>query len=345
MTNYNEAGVNYVSYGQSVAHSIGGYMPEQAVLAKFTLVAALHRDAAHQGNHDWIRNYLGVLHHLDSVLLAVETIVDHLDYLRNNLLSPEPCLLFPKTTIKREGHKESFHNPPALIGISTKYLEIEIETLLLKSAGAMERIAQLVDSKCGLGGVWVFKKLAAKLQTRQNDPVCKTLLELITEVTPALAKTVIADVGANECLRNAIAHRASSPELMEKGITINWLEDGALLPFDAEIEGTPLIATVHNLSKVIPYFVLKCVQTLLRFSPHQSNARDWAISQNFDQSNFEPTWKNPFLHFSALIDPSNTGPIVSLFRWAPGGFLPHQRHLVPAVLGMAVTPTKVPLAS
>lgn len=340
MTDYNEGGVTYITYGQNSAQGIGGYMPEAAVIEKLNLAAALVADAANQDNHDWISQYLGTLHHLDGVLMAVESIVELIDYLRHNLLSPEPCLVFPKMIVKREGHVESIHHPPALIGISTKKLEIEVETLLLKSSGTLERIAQLVDFQCKLGGVWLFKGIVERLNSRLDNPQCKSILDLITEVSPTFTKTILADPATKYCLRNAIAHRASSPELMDKGFSINWLEDGSLLAFDAELDDIPLIASVRELACVMPYFTLQCLKILLELAPEQSRSKAWSSANTFTKGFFEPTWSNPFLHYSSLISSEDEGPKVSLLRWLPGGIQTHQRHLVPEVLGMAVKPIK-----
>lgn len=340
MTDYNELGVEYTVYKQQAACRVGGYMPEGALTALQGVVAALHADAAEQAYHPWIRQYLGALHHLDGFLLAIETIVDHIDYLRQNLLSPEPCLLFPKTIVKREGQGGPLQ-PPALIGISTQRLEFEVETLLLKTAAILERIAKLIDFQCGLGGVWLFKGLKEKLEARPDDQQCTAILNLITDVTPVFTKTILADPDTKGCLRNAIAHEASSPELMDKGFTINWLADGSVLAFDAELDGIPLIATVREIARTTPFFVLQCIKILLERAPEGSNSKTWSSVPDFSQELFEPTWKNPFLHFSSLIDPEELGPRVSLFRLLPGGFVPHQRHLLPAVLEMVSQPTKI----
>lgn len=340
MTNYNEGGVTYVTYGQNVAHGIGGYMPGPAVATRLNLTTALRADAKNPAAHKWISHYLGALHHLDGVLLAVESIVEQIEYLRNNLLSPDPCLLFPKIIVKREGHVEPWHHPPALIGFSTKRLEIEVETLLLKSTATLERIAQLIDFQCELGGVWLFSKIVERLKTRPDNPQCKSLIELIAEVTPTFTKTILPIPGTNHCLRHAIAHRASSPELMDKGFSINWLENGSLLAFDAELDDLPLLASVRDLARAMPYFTLQSIKTLLELAPEHSHAKAWSRENAFTKDFFEPTWSNPFLHYSSLISPEEKGPLVSLLRWLPGGIQTHQRHLVSDVFGMAVKPTK-----
>jgi hypothetical protein len=273
--------------------------------------------------------------------MAVESIVEQVDYLRNNLLSPEPCLLFPRIIVKREGHVESNCHPPALIGISTKRLEIEVETLLLKAAGILERIAQLIDFQLDLGGVWLFRKVVERLKTRPDDPQCKSIIILIAETSPSFTKTILVDPATKDCLRNAIAHRSSSPELMDKGFSINWLEDGSLLAFDAELDDLPLLGSVRELARAMPYFTLQCIKTLLELAPEESHAKAWSMKNTFTQEFFEPTWSNPFLYYSSLISPDEKGPLVSLLRWLPGGIQTHQRHLLPEVLGMAVKPTKV----
>ncbi|MFY9136416.1 hypothetical protein [Zwartia sp.] len=340
MANYNKDGVAYTAYRQDMAHGISGYMPENAILARLNLTKALLADAVDQENHYWIQHYLGALHHLDGVLLAVESIVDQLNYLQNNLLSPSPCPLFPKIIVKQEGHSEPMHHPPALIGISSQRLEIEVETLLLKATGTLERIAQLVNFQCQLGGVRYFKGVAELLKSHEDRSPHKSILELIEEVIPIFSRTIISDSITKDCLRNAIAHRASSPELMDKGFCVNWLEDGSLLAFDAELNNLPLVASVRELARAMPYFTLQCIKSLLELAPEKSHAKAWARESTFNQQFFEPTWLNPFLHYSFLISPENKGPLVSLLRWLPGGFQTHQQHLLPEIFEMAVSSAK-----
>jgi hypothetical protein len=342
MTNYNEGGVQYDYYVQNSAQAIGGYMPEPAVTALLNLTIALQKDASDQANHTWISEYLGTVHHLEGFLSSVESIVDQLAYLRGNLLSPEPSLQFPKLFVKKRGHQEPYNHPPALIGISTKKLEIEVETLLLKGAGTLERVAQLVNSQLGLGGVRYFKGIGKLLEARAQVPQCRALLNVIAETTPTFNKTILSDASTKDCLRNAIAHRASSPELMEKGFSVNWLPDGSLLAFDAELDGIPLLASVRDLAISMPYLTLQCIKTLLESAPATSHSKAWSNGHVFSMQIFDPPWTNPFLFYSSWIDANEQGPLVSLVRWSPGGFMPHQKHLRPDVLNMAVTPTTDP---
>ena len=340
MANYNKDGVAFIAYRQDMAHGISGYMPENAILARLNLTKALHADAVDQENHYWIQHYLGALHHLDGFLLVVESIVNQLNYLQNNLLSPSPCPLFPKIIVKEEGHTEPMHHPPALIGISSQRLEVEVETLLLKATGTLERVAQLVNFQCDLGGVRSFSRMLDRLKMNLDKPLHKTIMGLITEVNPIFSKTILADQKTKDCLRNAIAHRASSHELMDKGFSINWLEDGTLLAFDAELNNLPLVASVRDLARAVPYFTLQCIKSLLELAPEKSHAKAWARESTFNQQFFEPTWLNPFLHYSLLISSENKGPLVSLLRWLPGGFQTYQQHLIPEIFEMAVRPAK-----
>lgn len=339
--NYNEGGVSYITYRQDIGQGIGGYMPQSCVNAFLGLVAALNADAVNQQNHSWIGEYLGALHHLEGFLLAVESIVERLDYLQKNLLSPEPCIPFPKVIVKREGHQEPLHNPPALIGVSSKRLEIEAETLLLKAFSAVERVGQLIDSQCQLGGTYHFHRIPERLRERQNDARCVALLGLIALVTPVFTKTILSAPGTNQSLRNAIAHRASSPELMDKAFSVQWQKNGSVLAFDAEYGEFPLVGTVRELAKAMPFFVLQAIKVMLANAPQDSRARAWSESQALNIDGFEPTWRNPFLHYSAWKDPDGKGPVVSVLRWMPGGFQTHQTSLKAEVLGLAVQPQRV----
>lgn len=339
--NYNEEGERYITYRQDIVQGIGGYMPQPSVNALLGLVAAMNADAVDQQNHPWIGEFLGTLHHLEGLLLTVESIVEQLDYLQKHLLSPEPCIPFPKTIVKREGHQEPVHAPPALIGVSSKRLEIEAETFLLKAFSTVERVGQLIDAQCQLGGTYKFHGIPARLRERQDDARCAALLDLIALVTPVFSKTILAAPGTNQSLRNAIAHRASSPELMDKAFSVQWLDNGAVLAFDAEYGDFPLIGTIRELAKAMPFFVLQAIKVMLMNAPQASQARAWSERHIFNHDGFEPTWRNPFLHYSAWKDPEGHGPMISVLRWMPGGFQTHQTHLKAEVLEQAVLPQRV----
>ncbi len=339
--NYSEKGVRYTTYQQDIKQGIGGYMPETGVNALLGLFAALNADAVDRQNHPWIGEYLGTPHHLEGILFTVESIVEQLNYLQKNLLSPEPCIPFPKTIVKREGHQESLHSPPALIGVSSKRLEIEAETYLHKAFSAVERVGQLIDSQCQLGGTYHFHRIPERLRERQGDVRCAELLELISQVTPVFTKTIHAASRTNHSLRNAIAHRASSPKLMDKAFSVQWLDNGEVMAFDAEYGEFPLVGTIRDLTKAIPFFVLQAIKVMLVNAPQGSQARAWSEGQTFNIDGFEPTWRNPFLHFSAGKDPEEKGPVISVLRWMPGGFQTHQTSLKVEVLKLAVQPQRI----
>lgn len=341
MLNYNDKGASYTIYSQNVANGISGYMPEPAVMLMLSLKNALISDASKQENHEWVNHYLGSLHHLESVLKSIETIVESLDYLKSNLLSPTPCAMFPKIIIKKEGHLEPYFSPPALISISSGMLEIEIETFLLKATSALERISQLIAFQCNLGKARSYKDVINRLRQREENERCVLILELIAEVNPTFVKTVISHPSSNDCIRNAIAHRSSFPEMMNRGFNISWLNDGSLLAFDAEIENIPLIASVRELALAIPYFMLYCIKILLGLAPEKSHANAWSQANIFNISFFEPTWINPFLNYSSLISSTHDGPLVSTLRWTPGGMQIQQHHLLSEVWEMRVNPQKI----
>ncbi|WP_218185634.1 hypothetical protein, partial [Salidesulfovibrio brasiliensis] len=167
---------------------------------------------------------------------------------------------------------------------------------------------------------------------------CVELLRVLQEVMPRLVKTVISHDNETS-LRNIIAHRASSPEILEAGFSLNWPEQDTLLAFDVEIGGFPLIGTIRELAGAIPYYIMDSLRVLLGASAEDCKLRDWSDRVAFTEADFEPVWVNPFIHYSSYIDPDKNGPIVSIVRWTPGGFRPHQQHLKEEVFDLAVSPT------
>lgn len=343
MTDYNELNVEYVTYAQNVGAMISGYMPMPVLEARFGLDQALQRVSQDPSMHDWAASYFGTLHHLDAFLLSIERIVEQIDFLRNNILNPAPCAEYPKVIVKRSPHTEPPTFPPALIGISSKRIEIEAETTLLRAASLLERLNKLIGSELDIGVPRDnFGTLEGRLAAATNDACANSLLLCLAQAKPLFLKTLLADPATNTTnLRNTIAHRASSAEIMDKGFSINWLADGSLLAFDAELGEYPLVGTVRALARVVPYYAMESLRLLLVRLPQEHFGRQWAEAVTFQMGDFEPTWANPFIHYSSLIDPSDSGPMVSVFKWRPGGFLPHQRHLMPEVMGLAVRPTNV----
>ncbi|MEK9670873.1 MAG: hypothetical protein VW268_00030 [Rhodospirillaceae bacterium] len=94
-------------------------------------------------------------------------------------------------------------------------------------------------------------------------------------------------------MRNKIAHKASSPELMDKGFTVHWLDENRLLALDAEVEEFPLITTVRELASKLRFFVLKGMQILLSTEPEGTPLREYANNANMEVQDFAPTWANP----------------------------------------------------
>jgi len=344
VTNYNELNVEYMTYDQDVGVMIGGYMPIPVLEARLRLEQTLYKTTHDASTHDWAANYFGTLHHLDAFLLCIERIVEQIGFIKANILNPQPCAEYPKVIVKRSPHEEPPTFPPALIGISSKRIEIEIETTLLRAAGLLERINKLVGSELGLGAPRDnFGSLEARLAVATGDVCANVLLQCLIQTKPLLLNTLLSDPATNATnLRNTIAHRASSPEIMDKGFSINWLADGLVLAFDAELGEHPLVGTARNLARVMPYYTMESLRILLMRLPREHFGRQWAQSHAFEMGDFEPTWANPFIHYSSFIDRTESGPIVSVFRWRPGGFQPHQRHLTPEVMRLAVRPTNAP---
>lgn len=341
MTDYNENGVEYSVHGQIGRFAIGGYMPDQALKEKIDLTAALIDDAKDEKAHDWIQSYLGIVHHLDALLLSVETIADQVSELQKSILAPVPNNKYPKLILKRADHKEKATEPPCLIGISSQRVEIECEIFLLRAVSLLERLTAHLEAMCGLGKVRSFFHLETALNNNPAaDPRCPNLLTLLQEVKPTLNRTVLSD-GKNTSLRNVIAHRASSPELMDKGFSINWVSKNCLLAFDAELDQFPLIGTIRTLARAIPYYVIETLRVLLIVESETSAVRKWADAKKRHQEGYEPTWKNPFIHYSSFIDSTDKGPLVSVVSWQPGGLRTHQRHLRPEVFDYAAKPKAI----
>lgn len=337
--NYNENGIVYETYSQNIVSQIGGYLPDRTTNSKYDLHSKLYEEAKNSETHSWLRGYLGVLHHLDAFLLSNERIADQVVYLRNNALKATPDPEYPKVYVKRTPHQEPYSAPPCLIGISATRIEIEAETFLLRAVSLLERLSKLIADECSLTHKNFFTLEASLRSNVSVDARCAPLLSILTSVKPLLSKTVVSD-GASTSLRNIIAHRASSPEILDKGFSINWVSEDCLFPFDAELGEFPLVATVRELARVVPFYVVESLRVLLSpISPLRPIA-EWARQPAFDQSAFEPTWMNPFIHFSAYIDLSNKGPLIALVRWLPGGFQTHQRHLREEILSLAVNPSK-----
>jgi hypothetical protein len=344
MTNFNENGVVYQCYRDNTSLGIGGYMPEKAVVAKVNLAEALNQYASDDDKHLRVQGFIGSLHHLDAFLLSIERIADYVDLLRRTALSPDPCVEFPRLFIKRSGHAEPINEPPVLVGISSQLLEIDAETALLRAVTVLERLTKLAEQELGLAKVKSFFNLEAELKANPaNDVRCKTLLDLLNKVKPSFLRTVLStDQDTN--LRNIIAHRQSSPEIMEQGFTMNFPSIDRLLVFDAELQEFPLIGTIHKIAQAIPFFALEFFKIFLSTFDAQSSLRAWADSQTFQENDFEPTWKNTFIHCSSFIDPEGKGPIFSVIKWRGNRFKNTLSHLREDVFLHSAPTTKISIA-
>jgi|GEM_PF-2418011 len=336
MTNYNEGGTQYSVYPFPAPSAARGYLPDETVLRKHGLMAAIAQTGMDEGKHEWLSGYLGVVHHLDGLLLTVERFVELLQVLQGAALSPVPNPIFPRVVFKKAGHNEGVFDPPFLIGISSERIEVETETFLLKAVGLLERLYRLVAKECGLNDRSSFFRFEEELtadgvsDARRND-----LLSTLRLIKPRLLGTLVSD-GQTKSLRNLIAHRASTPEMMDKAIALNVPTAECMLPFDAEIGDYPLVNTMHSLAEAVPHIVMEMTRILLTATDEGTPLRAWANEHAYQAEDFKPTWNNPFIHFSSFIDPDENGPIVSVFRWKPGGLQPHQRHLKEEVMNHGV---------
>lgn len=337
-TNYNEAGETYNYFGQLVRADIGGFMPEKAVERKAALVQAIYQQATDHSQHETLRRYLGSIHHLNAFLLSVERIAEYVDLLKKNLLSDQILPEFPKIIVQKNSLAGPKNSPPCLIGISSTPIEIELETLLLRAVGLLERLSKQITVDCGLKPVKSYFFLERELtNTNGQDKRVPHLLKLVQKSNKNFIGLILSD-GHSTSLRNIIAHKASSPEVMEKGFSINWPEESCLLAFDAEIDGYPLIGSVRQLALTVPFFAMECLRILLNDSSPMTPTSIWAKQTKLSEKDFEPTWQNPFIHYSHFIDPKSQGPLVSLLKWQPGGFQTHQSHLRDDIFDLCAKP-------
>lgn len=334
MTDYNISGAEYDAHVQNVGFANSGYMGRDAVMLKLHLLASLNEGAKAQNDRLFVRSFLGMLHHLDAFLLSVERAVDGVDRIRKGGLHPDLDPEYFRIIVKRAGTGAPLQ-PPALIGINCTPLLVELETLLLRGVSALERLAKLVEEITNIRVPNFYNLrniLASNLTAHSAIP---KLLVVLDAALPEITGTLVSD-GNGVSLRNAVAHRVSSPEIMEKGISIHLLDDGRLLAFDCELAGYPVVGTIYSLAQIVPYFILSAMKELLADLP-DGPSQQWVRNANFTSSIFKPTWKNPFVHYSKFIDPANAGPRVSLIAFGPGGWHPHQEHLLPDVFTHAVT--------
>jgi len=300
------------------------------------LYRAIDGEIKSNPSRESLKPYVGVIHHHDAFLISIERIVEYITELQNTIFSPDPNIKFPKLIIKPAGGIVDFSLPPMLVGISSKYIEIEVENLLLRCVSLLERISGVIASECNILEKSSFFKLDGLLCTC-SDPRSQKLLNVLRQVKPVL-ENIVVSIGNQACLRNVIAHRASSPEIMESGFSLNWYEKDKLLAFDAELQGIPLIGTVVSLARVIPYYVFETLRILMAQGKKGSSLRLWADGNAFSEDSFKPSWKNPFIHYSDFIDDSKQGKLVSVVSWDPGGFHTHQDHLKDSVFDLAVGP-------
>jgi len=339
MTDYNEQGIEYVTYAQNVHAIIGGYLSKDVIRDFVRIKSQLTQLVSQVGEvTEAVKGAYGVLSQIDGFLLQAERLHETLAELRRSALSPVLNPEIPRAIIKRNGHQEPIIQPPALIWLSSRKIEIDFDSLLSRATSTLERFAKYVCVAFNIPPVRNFFNLKDHiLENQEDEQRVESIVSLIDEVLPDLTGTLVSD-GRGRSMRNTLTHHSSVPELTDRGITINWLADGKVLAFDLEIEGYPLVGSAHRIIGTFSYFMFNGLRILLTLDKHLKNIPEWNWLKFRSKNIFKPTWPNPLIHFESFIDPSHSGPRVSVVKPQIGGIRAHTQHLREEVFNFAATP-------
>lgn len=332
-----------ISLVQSGNNYFHGNLHEGIVLSKAGLIGALGSVTNDEQKADWAYGYLGVIHHFDAFLLSSERIYECIQKVQRSALHFDINEEFPKFMIKLDNSSGDLSSPPCLIGLSSKAVEIELETMLLRAVSFLDRFAKIIGDKYlnqDVGSFFKLTKVLDDIETKSDG--VQALIDLSNEVAPVFDYSVRA-ANNKTSLRNVIAHRKSTPEIMKKAFNIHMFEGNKILPFDTmlsyeDIGSFPLVGTIRLLCQYVSYYAMSAFLILMKHSNMSYEALNaWCEVSEFNLIDFEPNWKNLFVNFEEFKSTPEDGQLFSFAKYEPLVLRLDEEYLDQSVLMRCIT--------
>ena len=215
--------------------------------------------------------------------------------------------------------------PGTMIGLRDIKALTDFESLLFHGRALLDRLTFYLAKQNYNQDCDKFNKLRNVLANiGKKDERAQSALKIIDESLPSIRGLLIDSEDGKKSLRSTLIHKSTTVENTSCDFTIHALSGGGQIRFDSEIMQFPLMGSAWSLTKYVPFLTLNLLGIYL----------EHATTLPLYQCN--PTWENPFVHFSGHIDPDRKGQIISLVKMHPSGFeIISEQHLQPDVVRLA----------
>ena len=259
------------------------------------------------------------LERFDAFLLQSTRLLEYLDL--------ERLFSFP-TTVKVPGIPavSTLRDLPVgnAIGVAADDACTDFESLLFQGRALLDRFALCIDRHHG-SDADRFSRLAKRLvKYAKADRRAGRLSDILKQAVGLVGP--LTDPTGKRSLRSLLAHRSSFSEGTRVLFWVMRLKDGRFLVFDCEVHHYSVFATFREIFKLVPFVV---ANGLLIYTGH-----DKLLSL----SQFEPTWKVPFVRLSDYISESEVGDLVPIgVRFIPNGIRTKSVYLDRSIFDRAIT--------
>jgi hypothetical protein len=210
------------------------------------------------------------------------------------------------------------------MGVAAEEACTDFECLLFQARALLDRFALCIDRHHG-GEQDRFSRLGKRLVKYADADRRAGRLSNILKQAVGLAGP-LTDPTGERSLRSLLAHRSSFSEGTRVLFWVMRLKDGRFLVFDCEVHHYSVFATFREIFKLVPFVV---ANGLLIYTGHD---KQLSLSQ------FEPTWKVPFVRLSDYISESETGDLVPVgVRFIPNGIRTKSVYLGRSIFDRAIT--------
>ncbi|NVN86169.1 MAG: hypothetical protein HXX15_08760 [Rhodopseudomonas sp.] len=298
MTDFNKMGETYELYAEAPQWDGYGVLKPGAVALLNGLRAEIQERQKLGSNDAKFKRILRLIARLDGTL----------HHSRQALIHLHDIVIAPRSG----PYARPAVTPPVMMCLRPRELAIELESILFHAAAALDSAAKVIEATI-VGYRFVDSKGKSKTtyfsnvqhgvkQALKSDARAQLIISLLDECSPHLSD-VLLSVG-RKTMRNFIAHEGSAQELIDTEFTIHWLQNGAILRFDQELYGRPMMSGLRSVVWTATYFVAKASAILLTWDkekPSGANSEDyWKVGRE----TFEPTWASPFINWRDYLSTS-----------------------------------------
>jgi len=211
-------------------------------------------------------------------------------------------------------------SPGSFVGFKITNAMFDFESILFHSRALLDRITFFISKQIYNQDCDKPNKIINVLNNFvKNDNRASQAIQIVDDSMPAFLGLII-DNDNEKSLRSHLIHKSTIGENTTCVFTIHSAPGNKVLRFDYEVKGYPIIGSSWELSKFIPFYSLNLLGIYI------------GCDKTIALHDCIPIWKNNLIHFSNLIDETESGPKFSTVKMNPSGFEVNTSFLKPSIL-------------